>query len=102
MYAESKKNFQTQAEMQQQQQPEMQKHPEGELARSIEQQTAQLPSDVYLWGAVGSMGLSAVLQITGAKQMSNFVGLWAPCFLMLGLYNKMVKLLGSDPQPQAQ
>ena len=25
-----------------------------------------------------------------------FVGQWAPTFLILGLYNKLVKLLGSD------
>jgi hypothetical protein len=100
MYAESKRNFSTQPEEQQQepQQPESQKHGEGSLAKMIEQQTAQLPSDTYLWAAVGSMGVSAVLQLFGAKQMSNFVGLWAPCFLMFGLYNKMVKLLGSEPE----
>jgi len=57
-----------------------------------------LPSDTFLWAAIGSMGISAVLQVIGARQMSNFVGLWAPSFLMFGLYNKMVKLLGSDGQ----
>jgi hypothetical protein len=25
-----------------------------------------------------------------------FVGHWAPTFLLLGIYNKLVKLLGSD------
>jgi len=73
-------------------------HKEGPLARTIEQQTAKLPSDTFLWAAIGSMGISAVLQVIGARQMSNFVGLWAPSFLMFGLYNKMVKLLGSDGQ----
>lgn len=73
-------------------------HSEGPLARTIEQQTAKLPSDTFLWAAFGSMGLSAILQVAGAKKESNFVGLWAPTLLMLGLYNKIVKLLGSDPQ----
>ena len=36
------------------------------------------------------------LQFTGNRQVSNFVGQWAPTFLILGLYNKMVKQLGSD------
>ena len=100
MYAESKRNFPTQPEAREQevQEPENKKHKEGSLAKMIEQQTAELPSDTYLWAAVGSMGASAVLQLFGAKQMSNFVGLWAPCFLMFGLYNKMFKLLGSEPE----
>jgi hypothetical protein len=28
--------------------------------------------------------------------MANFVGQWAPTFLILGLYNKIVKIAGSD------
>ena len=39
---------------------------------------------------------SASLQFMGNRQVSNFVGQWAPTFLILGLYNKMVKQLGSD------
>jgi hypothetical protein len=32
----------------------------------------------------------------GDQKRANFVGQWAPTFLILGLYNKMVKLHGSD------
>jgi len=71
-------------------------HREGTVARSIEQQTAKLPSDTFLWAAVGSMGLSLVLQATGKKHAATFIGQWAPTLLILGLYNKMVKLHGSD------
>ncbi len=71
-------------------------HREGRIARTIEQQTAKLPSDLFLGAAIGSMGLSLVFQIVGAKERSNFVGQWAPTFLILGLYNKLVKLMGSD------
>ena len=28
--------------------------------------------------------------------VSNFVGQWAPTFLLLGIYNKIVKVAGSD------
>ena len=31
---------------------------EGPVARTIEQQTAKLPSDTFLWAAMGSIGLS--------------------------------------------
>jgi hypothetical protein len=71
-------------------------HREGSLARAIEQQTAKLPSDTFLWAAVGSMGLSLALELMGEEKKANFVGHWAPTLLIFGLYNKLVKLQGSD------
>jgi hypothetical protein len=71
-------------------------HREGPIAKTIEQQTAKLPSDWFLWAAVGSIATSLTLQMSGKKQASTFVGQWAPTFLILGLYNKLVKQLGSD------
>ena len=69
---------------------------EGRVAKAIEDQTAKLPSDTFLWFAVGAMVTSATLQAMGNKHVSLFVGQWAPTFLIFGLYNKMVKQLGSD------
>jgi hypothetical protein len=69
---------------------------EGPLARVIEKQTAKLPSDVFLWAALASMVTSLGLQIAGEKKVSNFIGQWAPTILILGLYNKIVKVAGSD------
>jgi hypothetical protein len=69
---------------------------EGPVAKAIENQTSKLPSDTFLWMAVGSIAASATMQLMGNKQVSLFVGQWAPTFLILGLYNKMVKQLGSD------
>jgi hypothetical protein len=71
-------------------------HREGPIARTIEQQTAKLPSDLFLWGAVGSIAASLTMELMGRKQVANFIGHWAPTFLILGLYNKLVKLEGSD------
>jgi len=71
-------------------------HREGPIARAIEQQTAKLPSDTFLWAAVGSMGLSLALELMGEEKKANFVGHWAPTLLIFGLYNKIVKLQGSD------
>lgn len=71
-------------------------HSEGQVAKAIEEQTAKLPSDAFLWMAVGSMAVSATMQMMGNKHGSIFVGQWAPTFLILGLYNKLVKQLGSD------
>ena len=71
-------------------------HTEGPVAKAIEDQTAKLPSDTFLWAAVGSMGVSATLHLMGNKNASVFVGQWAPTLLILGLYNKLVKQHGSD------
>ena len=71
-------------------------HSEGRIAKTIEHQTAKLPSDAFLWMAVGAMAASATLQAMGNKHVSLFVGQWAPTLLIFGLYNKLVKQLGSD------
>jgi hypothetical protein len=71
-------------------------HAEGSVARSIEEQTAKLPSDWFLWAAGGSICVSLALRLSGQKHAANFVGQWAPTILILGLYNKIVKLLGSN------
>ena len=69
---------------------------EGSLARAIEHQTAKLPSDIFLWAALASIATSLVLKILDRKHDALFVGQWAPTFLLLGVYNKLVKQLGSD------
>ena len=71
-------------------------HQEGTIAETIEEQTAKLPSDLFLWASLGSMGASLALQIMGKKHESLFVGQWAAPFLILGLYNKLVKIEGHD------
>ncbi len=71
-------------------------HREGVIARTIEQQTAKIPSDFFLWAAAGSIGGSIALMLFGDAKKANFVGQWAPTFLILGLYNKLVKLHGSE------
>jgi hypothetical protein len=71
-------------------------HREGPVARTIEEQTAKLPSDVFLWAALGAMGASLVLQLSGNEHKSLFIGQWAAPFLLLGVYNKIVKVEGHD------
>jgi hypothetical protein len=76
-------------------------HAEGAVARSIEEQTAKLPSDTFLWAALGAISTSATLQMMGKQHASLFVGQWVPTLLMLGLYNKIVKVLGHDQLDRA-
>lgn len=74
----------------------MQGHSEGTVARTIEQQTAKLPSDLFLWSALGAIGASAIFQLMGKKHASLFVGDWVAPLLLFGVYNKIVKTQGSD------
>lgn len=73
-----------------------QTYQEGKVAKTIEQQTKKVPSDWFLWAALGSIGLALGLKLADRKDDSEFVGMWAPTLLILGLYNKLVKVAGSD------
>ncbi|MDZ4663089.1 MAG: hypothetical protein SGJ18_15870 [Pseudomonadota bacterium] len=77
-------------------------HQEGKVTKVIENQTSKIPSGFYLALSIGSMVISAALAASSKRRdLANFVGLWAPSFLMLGLYNKIVKTHGSDSQSPA-
>lgn len=70
-------------------------HGEGDITRLIEQQTAKVPSHWFLLGAVGAMGLSLGLELSGRTREGRFIGSWATPLLVMGLYNKIVKTLGT-------
>ena len=70
-------------------------HAEGEIARLIEQQTAKIPSHWFLFAALGSMGLSLALELSGRTRASQFVSRWPSPLLIGGIYNKLVKTLGT-------
>ena len=69
---------------------------EGPVAEAIETQTSKLPSDLFLWAALGSIATSLTLKCMGRKDDALFVGQWAAPFLLFGVYNKLVKLEGHD------
>lgn len=69
---------------------------EGKLTEAIEDQTAKIPSTVFLVAAVAAMSVSLGLKCAGMKHTALFVGQWAAPFLILGLYNKIVKTEGHD------
>jgi hypothetical protein len=69
---------------------------EGRVAKALERKTARLPSDFFLWTALGSMASSLVLAMMGKMKTANFVGQWVPTMLIFGLYNKIVKVAGHD------
>jgi hypothetical protein len=71
---------------------------EGKLAKTIESQTSKVPSDVFLWAAIASMGVSLTLKCLQKKHTALFVGQWAAPFLLFGIYNKIVKTVGHDSE----
>ena len=71
---------------------------EGPVARTIEEKTARIPSDIFLWASIGVMAVSLGYKIFRKDKTSMFLGQWAPAFLLFGIYNKLVKQLGHDSQ----
>ena len=94
--------------------PEQTPYREGPIARRIEKRTAKLPSDLFLWAAGAAIVASLTFEVIGlsrgkkvlglsrfkrreaAAPLAQFVGLWVPSLLLLGVYNKIVKVAGSD------
>jgi hypothetical protein len=70
-------------------------HAEDQVTRLIEQQAAKLPSDIFLFAALTTMAASALFEISGNTRASRFIGMWPPAILTMGMYNKIVKLMGT-------
>jgi hypothetical protein len=64
----------------------------------IESKTSQIPSSAFLGAALGSIALAAIFKASGKDHAALFVGQWTAPFLLLGIYNKLVKQLGSDAE----
>jgi hypothetical protein len=69
---------------------------EDEFTKEIEEYTGSIPSSAYLGVAVAAMGISLLCQVTGQGKWGNFIAQWVPTWLIIGLYNKLVKLEGHD------
>jgi hypothetical protein len=69
---------------------------EGRFTGAIESQTSKVPSAGYLAAAFGAIATSAILKIAGKDDWALFVGQWPAAFMLMGVYNKMVKQHGSD------
>jgi hypothetical protein len=60
----------------------------------IENQTKKIPNLVFMGLAAASIAGSIILATRKKEEtdFANFVGHWAPTFLLLGIYNKLVKV----------
>jgi hypothetical protein len=70
------------------------REPGGNVTQYIETQTGKMPWVSFLGLSVVSMVASATIVATRKKDKDygSFVGLWAPCFMLLGVYNKLVQI----------
>lgn len=69
-------------------------HAEGSLTRAVEQATAKIPSSAFLSASIVAMLLSMGYEAAGKHRASRFIGMWAPTLLIMGVYNKLVKVNG--------
>jgi hypothetical protein len=75
---------------------------EDRFTKSMEDYTSSVPSSAYLGIALGAMGVALALQLRGDGKWGNFIGQWVPTWLLIGLYNKLVKLEGHDSSGAAE
>ena len=69
---------------------------EDRVTGAIESQTSKIPSSGYLAAAIGAIAASAILKIAKKDDWALFVGQWPAAFMLMGVYNKVVKQHGSD------
>lgn len=97
-------NEQTTSDVNPASEPSLKEHPaspilraeyaETAITRLIELQTAKIPSHVFLATALAAMAVSVTLEIAGRVRLGRFIGLWPAPLLIMGVYNKVVKVTG--------
>ena len=70
--------------------------PEDQTTAMMESYSAKLPSSFFLGAALAAIAGSLLLKTNGKDHHALFIGQWAAPFLLLGIYNKMIKQHGSD------
>ncbi len=71
---------------------------EDQITSFMESYSSKLPSSFFLGASFASIIGSLILKTQGKDENALFVGQWAAPFLLLGIYNKMVKQHGSDAE----
>jgi hypothetical protein len=61
------------------------------ITKAIEKQTIKLPSDLFLFTAIGAGIIALTLKCIGRDRNASFVGQWVAPILIMGIYNKLVK-----------
>jgi hypothetical protein len=67
----------------------------GEQAETTQQQffrvTDNIAEETWYWLALGSIGISAILKVSGKDNWALFVGQWPPTFILFGLYHRLIR-----------
>lgn len=73
---------------------------EDQVTAMMEKYTSQVPSSAFLGLAIAAIAASITIQVVQKEKANGalFVGQWVAPFLLLGIYNKMVKQHGSDAE----
>lgn len=74
---------------------------EDQFTALLESQSTSLPTSLFLGAAIASIVGSLAFKLSGKDHHAQFVGQWAAPFLLLGIYNKIVKQHGSDSASRA-
>jgi hypothetical protein len=69
---------------------------EDQFTAMLEAQSSNIPTSFFLGAAIASMAGSLAFKLAGKDHHAHFFGQWVAPFLLLGIYNKMVKQHGSD------
>jgi hypothetical protein len=66
-----------------------------EQAETTQQQffrvTDNIAEETWYWLALGSIGISAILKVSGKDNWALFVGQWPPTFILFGLYHRLIR-----------
>jgi hypothetical protein len=74
------------------------RHEAAGLANILDKHADRIPSNIFLWAALGSMGAALFLQLSGNREKALEMGQWSGAVLVLGLYNKIFK----EAQPDSK
>jgi hypothetical protein len=69
---------------------------EDQFTGMLDSITGKIPGSVFLGAAIVSILSSVVFKSARKHQGALYIGQWVAPFLILGIYNKMVKQHGSD------
>ena len=75
-----------------------QEFPEDQFTASLERQVARIPSSFFLGCAAAAIVSALVFKLSGKDKEADFLSHWPAPFLLIGIYNKLVKQHGSDGQ----
>ena len=73
--------------------------PEDQFTAMLEAQSSTIPTSLFLGAAIASILGSLAFKLAKKEHEALYIGQWAAPFLLLGIYNKMVKQHGSDAAP---